>query len=347
MSDDDLTPYDSWPLVAALRAPATPAELAGQDQALAMFRAARPGVRGRTLRRLGLSGAGIVLGLGLTGGVAAAYTTGLPDPMQNALHSAIKPFGVPAPPTAHTRRLRQQLRRARELAGLRGTAQHRHPLGPVPRHRENETTALPPTRASMPGAPAPSSSPTSAAAPASLSATPSTTVVPVHSGLVVSGRLARGGSGLSDRPVYLAELAPGTSGWRRVAAGRTDSDGAVSLTVPALTSNVRLRLVSESGVTSRQIPIAVVPALSVTLARSQGQRVATVTADGGVAGDDLVLLRRNGTAWTKVAATTLDGSSSGTFTVPGPGSTRVRYRVRLPATGRHAAAFADFVVAAG
>jgi hypothetical protein len=32
--------------------------------------------------------------------------------------------------------------------------------------------------------------------------------------------------------------------------------------------------------------------------------------------------------------------------VPGPGQTRVRYRVRLPATARHTAAFVEFVVPA-
>ncbi|GAC1443108.1 MAG: hypothetical protein NVSMB55_15700 [Mycobacteriales bacterium] len=361
-SPDETSPDETSPVVAALRAPATAAELAGEDAALAMFRAAaaargtgRGTGRRRTLRRIGVGGAGIALGLGLTGGVAAAYTTGLPDPMQNALHSAIEPLGLPAPPTAHTRRLREQTRRDRQRAAVPTTALPRHLIGPVPRHDDSRAAVPTPAR-TLPAGPAATSAPTTvpAASPAatpaplppSLSAAASATVVPVHSGLVLSGRLARGSSGLPGQRVDVAELVSGTSYWHSVAAGTTDSYGDVSLSVPALTSNVRLRLDSESGVTSTQIPVRVVPALSVSVAAFQGQRVATVSADGGLPGDSLVLLRRDGTSWTRIATTTLDGSSTGTFTVPGPGSTRVRYRVRLPATGRHAASFVEFVVAA-
>jgi hypothetical protein len=118
------------------------------------------------------------------------------------------------------------------------------------------------------------------------------------------------------------------------------------LTVPALDTNVRLRLVTEGGVASRQLAVTVVPKLSVSTARAQGSRVATVAADGGRAGDSLVLLRRDGDAWTHVATTALNAQAQGQFTVPAPGPTRVRYRVRLPATRQHGSAFVEFVVPA-
>jgi hypothetical protein len=167
----------------------------------------------------------------------------------------------------------------------------------------------------------------------------------VHSAVVLSGRLSRGDAALAGRKVYAAEYVVGQSGWRRVASGQTGSDGTVALTVPALTGNVRLRLVTGGGVTSQQLIVSVVPKLSVSLTRDQGQRVATVTADGGRAGDGLVLLRRDGDTWTRIASTSL-ADGTGQFTVPGPGQTRVLYRVRLPATARHTAAFVEFVVPA-
>jgi hypothetical protein len=170
--------------------------------------------------------------------------------------------------------------------------------------------------------------------------------VPVHGQVVLFGRLARDNKGLPDRQVYAAELAAGTSTWRRVAEGRTAADGTVSLTVPPLTTNVRLRLVTAQGVTSPRVAVAVVPKLTLTSARSGSDRVVTVTADGGRPGDVLRLLRRDGTTWTPVASTTLSSGGTAQFTVPGPAATRVRYVVRLPATAVHAASFVEFVVPA-
>jgi hypothetical protein len=170
--------------------------------------------------------------------------------------------------------------------------------------------------------------------------------VPVHGQVVVSGRLTRDGTALPGRVVYAAELPAGESTWRRVADGKTATDGTVSLTAPSLTTNVRLRLVTAQGVTSPAVTVAVVPKLTTTAARSGNDRVVTVTADGGRPGDVLKLFRRDGTAWTQIAATTLGGNSTAQFTVPRPGATRVRYLVRLPATKRHAASFVEFVVPA-
>jgi hypothetical protein len=354
MTDDDLDL--DHPVVAALRAPAKPHELAGEDAALEMFRRTMPARRGRrALRRIGVGGAGVVLGLALTGGVAAAYTTGLPDPMQDAAHAVLEPLPIPAPPTAEVRHLRQRLR---AIARDRNRARHGAAAGsPIPGGRSAVPTpsgvptlrgpaAVPPGQAGASPAGSPRPSPSSTPPPASWTVSVSRRVVPVHSGVVLSGRLSRGDVALAGRRVYAAEFVVGESGWHRVASGQTGSDGTVALTVPALTSNVRLRLVTGSGVTSPQLVVSVVPKLSVSLARDQGQRVATVTADGGRAGNVLVLLRRDGDTWTKVASTSLAEGGTGQFTVPGPGQTRVRYRVRLPATARHTAAFVEFVVPA-
>jgi hypothetical protein len=174
----------------------------------------------------------------------------------------------------------------------------------------------------------------------------SRTRVPVRQQVVLSGRLTRGDATLAGRTVYAAELPAGTSTWRRVASGVTASDGTIALTVPALSTNVRLRLVTAQGVSSRQVAVVVVPTLTTSAARAGNDVVVTVTADGGRPGDTVRLVRRDGDAWTLVSSTTLSGDSTAQFTVPGPADTRVRYQVRLPATGVHGASFVEFVVPA-
>lgn len=168
----------------------------------------------------------------------------------------------------------------------------------------------------------------------------------MHGRVVVFGRLARDNKGLPNRVVYAAELRAGSSSWRRVASARTASDGTVSVTIPPLTGNVRLRLVSGQGVVSRQLPVAVVPKLATSQARSGGRRIITITADGGYGGDTLVLLRRDGATWTRLRSTSLTKDGTAQFVVPGPGATSVRYLVRLPATARHAASVVGFTVPA-
>jgi len=90
---------DDWedsPLVRALRAPGTPAELAGEERIVAAFRATsrrRLGV----VRRLGTGGTAAVAIIALSGGVAAAYTNRLPDPVQRIAHTTLAKVGVPAP----------------------------------------------------------------------------------------------------------------------------------------------------------------------------------------------------------------------------------------------------------
>jgi hypothetical protein len=350
VSDDDLTPFSDDPLLQALRAPAQEHELAGESAALAMFGQSLPARqrRRRTLTRATVGGAGIILSLGLSSGVAAAYTTGLPDPVQDAIHSAIDPLPVPAPPTAHALRIKHRAAAvARQRARVRAAAPPAPSTAPRARRTAAPQQIAPPSAGSSPRpSPQRTASPTAAPPRPTMTVAVSRRVVPVHSQVVVSGRLTRGDTALPGRDVYAAELPAGESTWLRVAGGKTATDGSVSLTVPALTSNVRLRLVTGQGVTSPAVAVAVVPKLTTSAARSGNDRVVSVTADGGRPGDVLKLFRRDGTAWTQIGSTTLGDQSTAQFTVPRPGADRVRYRVRLPATRRHAASFVEFVVPA-
>lgn len=95
------------PVLRALRAPATPEELATETEYLTMFRAVstlpaaevRPSRPLRRIGRLGVGTATVMATVVLTGGVAAAaYTRTLPGPVQEIAHGMLGPIGVPAPP---------------------------------------------------------------------------------------------------------------------------------------------------------------------------------------------------------------------------------------------------------
>ncbi len=110
---DGQTPLDDDPadralaeLLAAANAPASPAELAGQDAVVAAFlahhavRSAAPQRRSRRVPRvtaLAVGAAGAVL----LGGVAAAYTGSLPTPVQNVAHHVIGAPSASHGPSGH------------------------------------------------------------------------------------------------------------------------------------------------------------------------------------------------------------------------------------------------------
>jgi hypothetical protein len=92
--DGDPTDRALAEMLAAAKAPASPAELAGQDAAVAAFLAhhavlsAAPKRRSRRVPRVTALAAGAA-GAVLLGGVAAAYTGSLPTPVQNLAHHVI------------------------------------------------------------------------------------------------------------------------------------------------------------------------------------------------------------------------------------------------------------------
>ena len=93
-------------LVAAARTPATEAELAGQDAAVAVFRARRPvapGSRGRSHRAKGFLLVSAVVVSTATG--AAAATGNLPDPAQDLAAELLELIGIHVPSSASDRDL--------------------------------------------------------------------------------------------------------------------------------------------------------------------------------------------------------------------------------------------------
>jgi hypothetical protein len=93
---DDLTQWQAG--IAALTAAGTEAELAGEAGALAAFRAAVPKrSRRRYVGRLGVGGAAVTTAVILSSGAAAAYTSSFPRPVQNFIAHATNPLGLQVP----------------------------------------------------------------------------------------------------------------------------------------------------------------------------------------------------------------------------------------------------------
>jgi hypothetical protein len=343
MTDDPDDELMDSPLLRALRSPATPAELAGESAALRSFRRTGPGRGRRHTLRVATGVSALVLGMTVTGGVAAAYFSALPEPIQDGAHRLLGPIGVPPGPTA----VRREHHRAAALEAAGRSARPSGSASPGRKSGPSSTpAAVPPvaaTQAPTPAAsPRPSPSPT-AAVPPRLTATASRRVVPVHGGLLLSGALTRDGRPLGQRTVRAALYDAGSSTWGIVASGQTASDGSVSLRVGPLLHNGRVRLVFERT-TSSGISFTVIPKVTVALTRSSaGDRyLVDVAADGGDAGDSVVLERYDTGTWVTVVTHQLGSRGRTRFAVPVPTGDPVRYRVRLVATTSHGPSRAAF-----
>jgi hypothetical protein len=334
----------SNPVVRALLAPATDDELAGAPQIVEAYReqvATWPRRRRHGLRLS--TGAGVVvIGVALSGGVAAAYTGLLPSPVQQAIHNALGPIAPPAPHP--NKRVERPAATPTSLPGAVRPAST-----PSPPRSEGVRSApalAPATPGASPGVAAPASpvpsavasptpSPTAAPRPV-LVASASRRAVPVHQGLSLKGTLTRDGTALDGRNVQAMQMLVGGKSWQQVASGTTADDGSVALRVPALTRNVRLRLVGR-GVVSNVLTVTVLPKVTATVTKVDNRYAIVATADGADPGETATLLRLDGTEWVEVARRPFDGNARVRFTVPVPARDR-QYRVRLAATRTHGAA---------
>lgn len=339
--DDESDLWNDDALVRALRAPGTPDELSDQARFAAAFREQRRGGSfGRLAGRFGIGATTVVTTIALSGGVAAAaYTNSLPDPVQRFAHGVLGPVGVPAAPPRKPA--------AGEPVAPPTTAMVKPGSTPTP------TTGQPgvagtPEPASLPTAPVvaspgpvltPSpvtgSTPTPRRSAAALSAAASTNKVAYAGSVAVTGVLtAEDGLPLRNRVVRLAGRAAGQP-WTRVAGGRTDAEGRITLSTPPLIRNTILRLATPEGLHSVVARVLVVPVLQASATPSGGTTTIAVTSQGGRQGDQVVAYRRQGDRLVKVASATLDSNGSATLTVPTP-KRLVRLVLRLPATAQHA-----------
>jgi hypothetical protein len=369
-SDDDLTAWRDDPLVRALTAPGTDAELAGEAEALGAFRAAVPArSRRRYLGRLGVTGgSALTVAVVFSSGVAAAYTNTLPDPVQRLFNDVLGPIGVPSPDhhTARPSTADHPLGLATAspspsavLPVVSSASPHRHGA-PAHQHRPQRRQhakphASPAATPSPTATPAPVTTPTPTPTPSPTDTPPtpsesitislSATAVSPGDAVTVFGHLATAsGDPITGQDVWLLEATAGQSGVAEVDHGTTGADGSVTLTTPSLAHTVRLRLVTRDKVHSAPITVIVEPTLSVATTPNGATTTIDVAANGGDPGDviDIVVWRDGG--WQPFASSQLDGSGRASFGAPTPTGESDHYRAILPRTAAHGYAATPFAV---
>lgn len=354
--------YDESELTRALQAPGTTAELADEERYLAMFRAAHAdaadgvvvpmaGAR-RTVRRLGAGTTIAVMVALATGGVAAAYSSNLPDPVQRAVHSVLAPLGVPEPdapePVARKPRAPETTPPVVVPVVPGPSATPSRKPGAKPSPSATPTEVLPSTdpSASPTDLPSPSTSP-DPTGPTDPSGSPTTSPTPdpivpssvsISSGAghqvspgataVVSGQVV-GSDGAPMSGVRVVLQQNSGDGWRRVTEAKSGSDGSVAMATGPIQRTTDVRFVA-AKVRSAAWRLTVQPSMS---ASSQPNSV-TASAHGAQPGDQVVLLARRDGQLVQESESQLDGSGSVRFTVPAS-EVDQWYVVRLPATAAH------------
>jgi hypothetical protein len=354
-------------LLKTLASGPTPGELAGEQQALAMFRAnihpplthdtarlpvseapvpprRRAGAIGRlaaprtrlreavprTPIRLAVATVGVLVG----GFAAAAYAAVLPAPVQHVAYQAFHVLGVP---DVHHGRSTSAPNGASGLPGP-------HRTGSAGTSRPGSSHgASPGTSASAsphPSVGAKSPTPTSAAGTATVTATATAAQIPAGGSDTIDGQLTRGGAALPGVKVKLWERLAGTQTWSVVGHETSGSTGDVAIAVASLTTNAIFRLTDPDGPVSSAVRVTVVPEISTTLVQGpHGQRdyvhVATQFARPG---NRVELEELEGGSWVVIREQRLNANGKTTFVLGAKRFDGIELQAVLLATLRHARA---------
>ena len=361
-------------LLRTFTADGTASELAGEQAALAMFRAhvrapaggqlpapaagrgslnghlpAEPAAQPagtRPIRRLrppgirrGVPRLRIVVATAATlvgGFAAAAYAEALPAPVQHLAYQAFHYLGVP-------------------------DAQHSHPAGGRPPtttpggHHAGAPSAGPHPAPSVSGGhssgPAPGSSGTprpstspgqgSPAVPPSgtvvLSAQAVSTQIPGGSAATINGVLSTGGRPDAHVYVRLMEHVIGRVGWVRVGRAQTSARGDVSFTTPALNRNAAFRLAEGISTRSSDVLITVVPTVSANLKlgpKGSTDYLSVITAYARQ-GDVVLLQVMHGGTWVTIRQDGLNAYGKAVFSFSATKLQGAELQVVLLATRQH------------
>ena len=165
----------------------------------------------------------------------------------------------------------------------------------------------------------------------------------VGGSLTMSGAVrAADGSGLAGRVVHLQVRGPHR--WFGVGSATTDASGTVAIATPTAGRTVRYRLRVGNGMHSAPWRVAMVPTLSATTRPDGTGADVVATAQGGRAGDRVLLLRRRGGRLVTVQHAALGADGTVAFQVTRH-QRSTTYVVRLVGTRRHASAVAKTTVA--
>jgi hypothetical protein len=333
-------------LFRTVTAAGTTAELAGEHEALAMFRAnVRPSVGlraepagsgrpGRVFRfpvRWGVRLAALAAAVAVGGTAAAAYAAVLPEPVQHLAHSVLGFAGVPDRPAG----------------SVHGTSGHHarsphHPPHPV---LALSTPATTPSGSSA--AATGTASPTPGAGALVLSATAASEQITAGAATVIDGRLTQSGAGVQGVTVTLVERLAGQEAWRVAGSGPTASDGNVAVSVPALTANAVFRLAVRGAALSPSVAVKVSPPITAILdVSSTGvSDLLVVSTEYARAGDVVVLqVQAADGSWLFLRNRPLNASGKASFGLSGKRLGDRDVRVVLLATVTHATAVSNPVM---
>jgi hypothetical protein len=317
----------------------TLAELAGEHDAIAMFRAhvRPPAETGRSARsfrlpvRWGVRLAAVAAAAAVGGTAAAAYAAVLPDPVQHLAHSVLGFAGVPD----------------RQGGSAHGTS-GRH--GQSPHHQPHPALALSTpatTPSSSPSVVTGTASPTPGAGGLLLSLTAATVHITAGTGAVIDGRLTQSGAGVQGVTVTLVGRLAGHAAWRVAGSGQTTSGGNVAVSVPALTANAVFRLTVRGAVLSQSVTVTVSPPITAVLDVSSptAPDILVISTEYARAGDLVALqVQAADGSWLTVRYRPLGAGGQVGFGLSGERLGNGEVRAVLLATVSHATALSNALV---
>jgi len=329
-------------LFRTLTAGGTSAELAGEHDALAMFRtnvgppagpAAVPAGFAPSTRvfrfpvRWGVRLAAVAAAVAVGGTAAAAYAAVLPQPVQHLAHSMLGFAGVPD-------------RQGSSAPGTSG----RHGPSPQQPHPVQAGSTPATTPSGSPAGATGTASPTPGAGDLLLSATAASVHITAGSGAVIDGQLTRSGAGVQGVTVTLVERLAGHAAWRVAGSGPTTSDGNVAVSVPALTANAVFRLAVPGAVVSPSVTVTVSPPITAVLDVGPAGLADTlvVSTEYARAGDVAALqVQAADGSWLPLRYRPLGAGGQASFGLSGTRLANRAVRVVLLATVSHTAAVSN------
>jgi hypothetical protein len=357
-------------LLGQLTSAATADELAGEQAALAMFRAVRaagrpvgtePAVpvtrRTRPARRVrvGARLAAAATVVALAGGFAAAgYAAALPAPLQRVAHQILGFAGVPASPDLHHGSPAPKQDQA--PGSQPAPSPHRHSASAPPpaspsasptptRARLKSPTPRPSPSASRSGSPTPSPTPGQVG---QLAISAADQTVTAGDSVQLTATLTSHGQPTPGASLRLLEHAAGQPGWRQVAQASTDQQGQAAFTVPDQRLNASFQLIAPDRTRSARLRIVVIPPLSVSVQPGPRHRLDLLIAACPLAqrGDLLVLEARTPAGqWLAVRTRRLRKSGQAAFPVA-LRKVSITYQVVLLATSKHGQSVSNQVTVA-
>ncbi len=337
-------------LLGLLASDATPGELAGERDALAMFRASRPqpavapgspaeapAAARRPGHRARWAAAAVTFAVA-AGFAVAAYTETLPTPLQNAAYHVLGFAGIPRADHA------------------RPPAPGSAPAGPARAHRAPQASGGP-HRPAATAAPRPSTSPSPpASGPVTVTVTIANGRIVAGTDEVVTGDVSDQGQPVPGATVKLLERTAAQPVWHAEATATTGADGRAVTTAADLTANTEFRLEGLAGpanrgaAVSRTVLVVVVPPVAARLSPVPHGRadVVTVSSPLAVPGDIVVLqVQSSPGRWVGVQMRQLSSTGQAEFLVraQGAGGAQRSYRAVLVPTAAHSLSVSNTVTA--